>query len=59
MKNAVCLIFALFLSLLFPGCIREEAPEDTPVNNFETLWRIIDTQYCFLDYKEQEGCQGR
>ena len=56
MKHAVCVIFACVLPLLFLGCIREESPEDTPVNNFETLWRVIDTQYCFHDYKVEEGC---
>lgn len=46
-----------FLSLFFSaGCIREEALDNTPVNNFEALWQIIDTKYCFLDYKVQEGC---
>ena len=50
-------IFCAILALLFcPSCIREEEPDNTPVNNFETLWRIIDTQYCFHDYKAQEGC---
>lgn len=46
-----------FLSLFFStGCIREEVQDNTPVNNFEALWQIIDTKYCFLDYKVQEGC---
>lgn len=56
MKNFLfhsCILLSL---LAWTGCIREEAPDDTPVNNFETLWRIIDTRYCFHDYKEQEGC---
>ena len=56
MKNFLfhsCILLSL---LAWTGCIREEAPDDTPVNNFETLWRIIDTRYCFHGYKEQEGC---
>ncbi|MGN0036271.1 MAG: S41 family peptidase [Bacteroidaceae bacterium] len=36
------------------GCIREEDYADTPEGNFEALWRLIDEQYCFLDYKQQE-----
>ena len=48
----------ILLSMLFllAGCIREEDAENTPLNNFEALWRIIDEQYCFLDYKEAQGC---
>ena len=57
MKHYIFFIFCAILALLFcPSCIREEEPDNTPVNNFETLWRIIDTQYCFHDYKVQEGC---
>ncbi len=48
--GTVCMLF------LLSGCVREEEVADTPLNNFETLWRIIDTQYCFHDYKEQQGC---
>lgn len=56
MKNFLLHSCILLSLLAWTGCIREEAPDDTPVNNFETLWRIIDTRYCFHDYKEQEGC---
>ena len=57
MKHYIFFIFCAILALLFcPSCIREKEPDNTPVNNFETLWRIIDTQYCFHDYKAQEGC---
>ncbi len=44
----------LFLGLLplLAGCIREETYTDDPYGNFEQLWRIIDEQYCFLDYKQ-------
>lgn len=33
------------------GCIREEVYANDPQGNFEQLWRIIDEQYCFLDFK--------
>lgn len=33
------------------GCIEEEPYANNPQGNFEQLWRIIDEQYCFLDYK--------
>ena len=45
-------ITLLLLPLLTTGCIREEEQTDTPVGNFEVLWKIIDEQYCFLDYKQ-------
>ena len=49
MKHYIFFIFCAILALLFcPSCIREEEPDNTPVNNFETLWRIIDTQYLSL-----------
>lgn len=38
--------------LLFASCIDE--PDVTPntyEDNFEALWKIIDTKYCYLDYK--------
>ncbi len=47
------ILFALFLPL-FAACVNEEQFEDTPQGNFETLWRIIDERYCFLDYKQHE-----
>ncbi len=43
--------FALLLILLPCSCIGEEEFDNTPTGNFEALWKIIDEQYCFLDYK--------
>ncbi len=56
MKHYILLLYAVLILLFCPACIREEIADNTPVNNFETLWRIIDTQYCFHDYKTREGC---
>ena len=36
------------------SCVKEEVPDNTPLGNFEALWKIIDQQYCFLEYKKQE-----
>lgn len=50
-------LYTLFLSLSLlaaTSCIREEISGNTPEANFESLWKIIDEQYCFLDYKKQE-----
>jgi Periplasmic protease len=32
--------------------VEEATFSNTPQGNFEELWKIIDEQYCFLDYKE-------
>ena len=50
MKPSIFL--TLCLSLLFTACIREEEIDNTPQGNFEALWKIIDEQYCYLDYKQ-------
>ncbi len=56
MKRTIIHIFISLLTplLVFASCIREEAYENTPEGNFEALWKIIDEQYCFLDYKQEE-----
>lgn len=49
MKQIYLYILAAVLSLT--GCIRGEDWEDSPNDNFEALWNIIDEHYCFFDYK--------
>ncbi len=39
------------LPLVLGGCIREDDYDNSPVGNFEALWKLIDEHYCFLDYK--------
>ena len=43
----------LICSLLFFSCMEniEEYPNNTR-GNFEALWKIMDEQYCFFEYKE-------
>lgn len=48
------ILFLLIGLLSATSCIREDVPGNTPEANFESLWKIIDEQYCFLDYKKQE-----
>lgn len=44
-------ILLLFVVLL-PSCMNEPAVQpNTYKGNFEALWQIIDTRYCYLDYK--------
>lgn len=49
------LIFPIFLFLILASsCIRPDIQGNTAYDNFESLWKIIDEQYCFLDYKNKE-----
>ena len=43
----------LLLSTVCAACVQEPQLADTPDNNLEALWRIIDEHYCFLSYKKQ------
>lgn len=52
MKAIKYLCLLLFALPALVGCIREEEFSNTPQGNFEALWKIIDEQYCFLDYKQ-------
>ncbi len=47
------ILFILLTPLIFfPSCIEQpEKSPDTYQGNFEALWNIIDTKYCYLDYK--------
>lgn len=47
-------ILLLFFGAVLASCIREDISGNSPEDNFESLWKIIDEQYCFLDYKNQE-----
>ncbi|MCR4765727.1 MAG: S41 family peptidase [Bacteroidaceae bacterium] len=49
MKRLTLLILSL---MLLSSCVRDENYADSPMGNFEALWRIIDEHYCFLDYKQ-------
>ena len=53
MKKAF-LFFSFFFSLsLLVSCVKEPEFDDTPQDNLEALWKIIDEHYCFLDYKRE------
>ena len=38
--------------MLHCSCIGEEESVNTPMGNFEALWKIIDEKYCFFEYKD-------
>lgn len=43
----------LVVLIFLPSCINEPVLEqNTKKGNFESLWKIIDTKYCYLDYKK-------
>lgn len=48
MKHILMLMAAAFV---LTGCVDEDEYSNTPRDNFEALWRIIDERYCFFDYK--------
>lgn len=51
MKKYVLIVFAVLLSL--NSCIEEPRKQaNNHFGNFEALWKIIDTRYCYLDYKK-------
>lgn len=42
---AICILTA-------SSCYREETVNNSPMGNFEALWRILDEGYCFFTYKD-------
>ena len=52
MKKALLYMIVCLATLV--SCIDSDERPDTPVGNFESLWKIIDEHYCFFDYKQQE-----
>lgn len=50
MNSKKVLIFPLVIILLL-GCTSNHTKDATPQTNFNALWEIIDTKYCFFDVK--------
>lgn len=45
--------YVLFLCLfLFAGCEKADEYVASPRKNFDALWKILDENYCFFEYKE-------
>ena len=49
-KYIYSLSIVFFVSL--SSCFDEDDYTNSPKGNFEALWKIIDEQYCFFDYKD-------
>lgn len=46
------IILFLLTTLIFSSCIKDpETYDNTLEGNFNALWKIIDTRYCYLGYK--------
>ena len=46
------LLYFIISCMVLTSCIEDpEIPVNTNAGNFEALWKIIDTKYCYLDYK--------
>lgn len=54
MKILSFIIYTFSFSIALTSCIKEEQFDNTPMGNFEALWKIIDEHYCFFDYKKAE-----
>ena len=54
LRKTILLSSCLFMFSCLTSCVDEDEFPDTPMGNFEALWKIIDEHYCFLDYKHQE-----
>lgn len=52
-RHTLSVITIIYSMILSSSCVREDFRDNTPENNFEALWKIIDEQYCFLEYKKE------
>ncbi len=50
MKQLLVLIATI--TLLLPACQEVEEFNNTPMGNFEYLWKTMDERYCFFEYKD-------
>ncbi len=46
------LIYILLIASLFTACQDVVEYDNTPLGNFEYLWKTMDERYCFFDYKD-------
>ncbi len=51
MRRSLLLILSAFA--LLASCITEDVPHNTPMGNFEALWKAMDQHYCFFDAKQK------
>lgn len=51
-KRHILLYGLIFFGVILSGCEKADSYNRTPRENFEALWKILDRQYCFFEYKE-------
>ncbi|MCB0805296.1 MAG: S41 family peptidase [Bacteroidales bacterium] len=51
MKKTIWLVFLVLLITSCEKILLEEEPADTPISNFEHLWKTVDEKYSFFEYK--------
>ncbi len=51
MKHLVNLVAAVAIVLILDGCHRLPHFENDPEGNFDALWEILDTHYCYFEEK--------
>lgn len=57
MRRLSIIAAAAAISLCLGSCSRDDYDggyPDTPTGNFDALWHIMDTRYCFFDLKQKE-----
>ncbi|MDH6306011.1 hypothetical protein M2459_003022 [Parabacteroides sp. PF5-5] len=51
MNRYLIYLLSSFLCFLYSGCNMADEYSTSPRQNFEALWKILDENYCFFDYK--------
>jgi len=51
-RTGFTLIFTVILFFMTPACTEETKYTTDPRANFEALWKLLDENYCFFDYKD-------
>ena len=52
MKQRFTLYIVLLISLTLSSCFHEDNYGNSKRDNFELLWKIMDEEYCFFEYKD-------
>lgn len=52
MRQKLPIYILLIFCFLFSSCFHEDEYGNSKRDNFELLWKIMDEQYCFFEYKD-------
>lgn len=47
------ILLPLLILMLGSGCVREDEYQNDLAGNFDALWKCLDRNYCFFDYKKE------